>query len=59
MITTWLATIILLVPVIILYNISNPIGRLVTSVVSAGVFLSILSLFTKARTVEVFTAGAR
>lgn len=58
MISTWLATLCLLVPVVILYNVSNSIGRLAITVVSAGLFLSVLSLFTKAKTVEVFAAGA-
>ena len=57
--TTWLATIALMVPVIVLSNITSSSGRLVTIAVSAGLFLTAVSLFTRARTVEIFTAGAR
>jgi hypothetical protein len=57
--TTWLATIVLMVPVIVLSNISSSAGRLITIALSAGLFLTAVSLFTKARTVEIFTAGAR
>jgi hypothetical protein len=46
-ITTWLATVILLVPVIILDNISSFGGRIVTIVLSAGLFLSTVSHLTK------------
>jgi hypothetical protein len=57
--TTWLATLILLVPVVVLYSISSSAARLVGVVLSAGFFLSAVSLFTNARTVELFAAGAR
>jgi hypothetical protein len=57
--TTWLATIALMVPVIVLSNISSSSSRLTTIALSAGFFLTALSLFTRARTVEIFTAGAR
>jgi hypothetical protein len=58
-ITTWLATVILLVPVIILDNISSFGGRIVTIVLSAGLFLSTVSHLTKAGTVDIFITGAR
>lgn len=57
--TTWLATLVLMVPVIILSNISSSASVLVTIALSAGFFLTALLLFTKARTTEIFTAGAR
>lgn len=57
--TTWLATTVLMVPVIILNNISSSSGRLVTIALSGGLFLTAVSLFTRAKTVEIFTAGAR
>ena len=57
--TTWLATTVLMVPVIALSNISSSSGRVVTIALSAGLFLTAVSLFTRARTVEIFTAGAR
>ncbi|KAF1984419.1 hypothetical protein K402DRAFT_422935 [Aulographum hederae CBS 113979] len=55
---TWLATLALLIPIIILANVSSSAGRLVTIALSAGFFLSVLSLFTEAGTKEIFTAGA-
>jgi hypothetical protein len=57
--TTGLATIVLMVLVIVLSNISSSTGRLITIALSAGLFLTAVSLFTKARTVEIFTAGAK
>jgi hypothetical protein len=54
-----LATIVLTVPVIVLSNITSSAGRLITIALSAGLFLTAVSLFTKARTVEIFAAGAR
>ena len=49
----------LLVPVILLYNISSTEGRLITIVLAAGVLLAFVSMFTKARTVETVAFGAR
>lgn len=56
--TTWIATTLLLTPVIILYVVSNPKVRLAIIVLAAGFFLSIVSVFTKARTIEVIVMGA-
>lgn len=55
---TWLTTLILLVPVIILYCLSNGSSKLVTIVLASRAFLLTLSKFTKARMFELFTAGA-
>lgn len=55
---TWLTTLILLVPVIILYCLSNGSSKLVTIALASGAFLLTLSTFTKARMFELFTAGA-
>jgi hypothetical protein len=57
--TTLLATLILLTPVVILSGISSQTARLATVFLSAAFFLSAVSLFTDAKTVELFTAGAR
>ena len=57
--TTWIATTLLLTPVIILYVVSNPKVRLAIIALAAGFFLSIVSVFTKARTIEVIVMGAR
>jgi len=57
-ITTWLATLVLLIPVILLVYISSTRGRLAVIFVASGFFLSTVSLFTKAGTVDVFIAGA-
>lgn len=59
MMTTWVAGIVLMVPVIALYNISSPKGRLVAIVLTAAVFLSVVSVLTRARTLEIIAAGAR
>ncbi|KAF2184808.1 hypothetical protein K469DRAFT_708576 [Zopfia rhizophila CBS 207.26] len=56
--TTWVATVVLLVPIFVLSHISNSAWRLVTIALSAGLLLTIVSIFTKARTMEIFTAGA-
>ncbi|KAF2232013.1 hypothetical protein EV356DRAFT_569100 [Viridothelium virens] len=56
--TTWLAACFLLLPVIILFIISSPVGRLLTVVASAAGFLSAVSALTEARTIEIFAAGA-
>ena len=53
------ATLIILAPTVILLNLSAPDARIVASIFSAAFFLTILSFFTRAKTVEVFTAGAR
>jgi hypothetical protein len=58
-ITTWLATLALLVPVIVLNSIASSEGRLATIVLSSGIFLSLVSLFTKASTIDIFITGAR
>lgn len=50
---------VLLVPIFILCNISGSIGRLVTIALSAGLLLAAISFFAKARTMEIFVAGAR
>ncbi|CAG8953484.1 hypothetical protein HYFRA_00010234 [Hymenoscyphus fraxineus] len=57
-ITTWLATMVLIIPVVLLDNIPSSTGRLITIVVSSGFFLSVLSLLTEASTVDIFIAGA-
>ncbi|TVY84244.1 hypothetical protein LSUE1_G001354 [Lachnellula suecica] len=57
-ITTWLATLVLLTPVILLVHISSARGRLAVIGFASGLFLSTMSLFTKAGTVDVFIAGA-
>ena len=59
MMTTWVAGIVLIVPIIVLYNISSPKGRLVAVVLTAAVFLSVVSVLTRARTLEIIAAGAR
>ncbi|KAF2812973.1 uncharacterized protein BDZ99DRAFT_568247 [Mytilinidion resinicola] len=56
--TTWVAAIILLVPVIILYLVASPRARLVVIALTTGFFLSLVSVYTKARTIEVIVAGA-
>jgi hypothetical protein len=57
--SSWLATAVLMTPVVVLCNISSAAGRLVTIAISAVFFLCAVSLFTKAKTMEIFTAGAR
>ncbi|OJD28905.1 uncharacterized protein BKCO1_10400011 [Diplodia corticola] len=56
--TAWLATVILLMPIVVLFCVSSPVVRLITIIFAAGFFLSALSMLTHARTVEIFTAGA-
>ncbi|KAF2474455.1 uncharacterized protein BDR25DRAFT_216047, partial [Lindgomyces ingoldianus] len=56
---TWLATTLLLIPVIILYVVSNPKVRLAIIALAAEFFLSNVSVFAKARTIEVILTGAR
>lgn len=55
---TWVTTLILLIPVVILYNLSNGVSRLITIILASGFFLSAVSVFTKAKTIELFIAGA-
>lgn len=57
--TTWLASVLLLGPVMILNSISNPKARLVIITLTPGILLSIVSVFTRAKTIEVIVAGAR
>ncbi|CAG8973488.1 hypothetical protein HYALB_00002813 [Hymenoscyphus albidus] len=57
-ITTWLATMVLIIPVVLLDNIASSTGRLITIVISSGFFLSVLSLLTEASTVDIFIPGA-
>jgi len=56
---TWIATALLFTPVIILYVVANPKVRLAIITLAAGFCLSIVSIFTKARTIEVIVTGAR
>ncbi|RAH67300.1 uncharacterized protein BO66DRAFT_458154 [Aspergillus aculeatinus CBS 121060] len=57
-IATWMATLALLTPIIILFVTTSPVARLVTIIVAAGVSLTTMSLFTGAKTMEIFIAGA-
>ncbi|KAB2107124.1 hypothetical protein AG0111_0g4687 [Alternaria gaisen] len=58
-VTSWVAAAILLAPVIVLFCIQDALWRLITITVAVLFFLSALSTWTKARTIEVVTAGAR
>jgi hypothetical protein len=58
-VTTGVIAAILLAPIIALSCIKSSLGRHITIVFSAAVFISAVSLWTKARTIEVFMAGAR
>ncbi|KAK6082986.1 hypothetical protein SCUP515_02220 [Seiridium cupressi] len=53
-----IVTLIILAPTIVLLSIESPTVRVVASIFSGAFFLSIISLFTRARTIEVFAAGA-
>ena len=57
-VTSWIAAAILLAPVVVLFCVQDAVGRLVTITVAVLFFLSALSTWTKARTIEVVTAGA-
>jgi hypothetical protein len=50
---------LLLAPVIILFCVRNALWRLVVITTAVVFFLSALSMWTKARTIEIVTAGAR
>ncbi|KAI1176732.1 hypothetical protein F4777DRAFT_239452 [Nemania sp. FL0916] len=52
------ATLVLMGPTIVLFNITGSSGRVVTSVFSGVVFLMVLSFFTRAKTSEMLVAGA-
>ena len=54
----WLTTLVLLVPVVLLNSLSTMVGRLVTIIIAAGVFVFAISFITKAKTSEIFLAGA-
>lgn len=58
-VTSWVAAAILLAPVIVLFCIQDALWRLITITLAVLFFLSALSTWTKARTIEVVTAGAR
>jgi hypothetical protein len=58
-VTSWIAATILLAPVVVLFCIRDAMWRLVTITVAVLCFLSALSTWTKARTIEIVTAGAR
>jgi hypothetical protein len=58
-VTSWVAAAILLAPVIVLFCIQDALWRLITIIVAVLFFLSALSTWTKARTIEIVTAGAR
>lgn len=58
-VTSCVAAAILLAPVIVLFCIQDALWRLVTITIAVLFFLSSLSTWTKARTIEVVTAGAR
>jgi hypothetical protein len=51
-------TFLLLAPVLICNSLTSTTSRMITIVISTIVFLSTLSLLTRARTVETFLAGA-
>ncbi|KAI0547664.1 hypothetical protein F4679DRAFT_359081 [Xylaria curta] len=53
-----IVTLIIMVPTIALLGIASSAGRAVVSVISGAFFLSMISFFTQARTIEVFAAGA-
>ena len=52
------ATLILILPVIILNFMSNIVGRLVITIFAAALFVLAVSLLAKAGTAEVLAAGA-
>ena len=58
-VTSWVAAAILLAPVVLLFCIQDALWRLITITVALLFFLSALSTWTKARTIEIVTAGAR
>ena len=58
-ITGWLTTALLLIPVVMLANVSSLGLRLGIIFLACGIYLFALVLLTKARTLEVFIAGAR
>ncbi|KAI1211532.1 uncharacterized protein F4807DRAFT_392874 [Annulohypoxylon truncatum] len=57
-VTIGFATITILAPTLVLPNISSMGGRMVMNVISTAILLSVISFFTRARTVEVFASGA-
>jgi hypothetical protein len=58
-VTSCVASGILLAPVVVLFCVQRPLWRLVIIAVAVFFFLSALSTWTKARTIEIVTAGAR
>lgn len=58
-VTAWVAAAILLAPVIVLFCVQDALWRLITITIAVLFFLSVLSTWTKATTIEVVTAGAR
>ena len=54
----WLTTLVLLVPVVLLNSLSTMVGRFVTIIIAAGLFIFAISFITKAKTSEIFLAGA-
>ena len=54
----WLIVVLLLVPILIILAISNVWLRMLLIIVASGSFISALSAMTKARTGELFLAGA-
>ena len=51
--TTVLTSVLIMVPVIILFNLSSPVARLLTMLFAGFSFLTLVSVFTTARTVEI------
>ncbi|OCL03583.1 hypothetical protein AOQ84DRAFT_368254 [Glonium stellatum] len=54
----WLTTLVLLVPVVLLNSLSTMVGRFVTIIIAAGIFVFAVSFITKAKTSEIFLSGA-
>jgi len=53
-----LTTLVLLVPVVLLNSLSTMVGRFVTIIIAAGVFVFANFFITKAKTSEIFLASA-
>jgi phytoene dehydrogenase-like protein len=50
---------VIMVPTLVIPSIASSGGRVACSVFSAVLFMSVIAFTTRARTVEIFAAGAR
>lgn len=54
----WLVLILLVIPLVVLNNISSFTNRIVVILAATAAFVLGVAVFSRARTVEVFIAGA-